>query len=112
MTEIKQESKNPDANLIEPEYAAKMFREDDVYRERCMAQCREWGRANKTDPFAYARALNEYATGVAYAGSPTGALFAGAQGYNVMWSQEPRVSFLDGNAIDFYAAVPINMKRP
>ena len=99
-------------DLIEPEYAAHLYKEDDVYRARCVAQAREWGRANKTDPFAFAKALNDYATGVAYAGSPVGALFAGSQGYNVMWSQEPRTSLLGDVLTEFYAAVPINMKTP
>ena len=112
IAEMKQDANKKDTNLIEPEYAARMFREDDVYLERCKAQCREWARANRTDPHAYNKALNEYACGIAYAGVPKGALFNGAQGYNVMWSQEPRVFELDGMSVEFYVPVPINMKRP
>ena len=103
-----------DANLFEPEFAARMFRDDEIYRERCKAQCREWARANRTDPHAYLRALNEYACGIAYAGSPgaSGSLFAGAQGYNVMWSQEPRTARLGDVVVEFYVPIPINLKRP
>lgn len=102
----------PKAHFVEPDYAARMFRDDDIYRERCKAQAREWARANKADPFAYARALNDYTTGVAFAGTPTGSLFNGAEGYNVVWSQEPRTSMLGDIAVNYFVPVPLNMKRP
>ncbi len=98
--------------FVDPAYAMRMYKDDDLYRERCKAQCREWARANRTDPFAYDRALNEYATGLAFAGVPTGSLFAGAEGYNVGWSQEPQVAFLGEQAVEYYSAIPINLKRP
>ncbi len=99
---------------INPEFCRNLYANNPTYRERCHLQAKEWAEANKSDPFAYDRALNDYKTGLAYAGTATApdTAFINAEGYNVEWGKEERSYTLDNEDIFYMVKQPKNMERP
>ena len=98
---------------ISPKYAANQYQENPAYRARCEAQARDVAKANPSDPFAYGRAIKNYANGIAYAGTEKGpAGFIGAEGYNVQWNNEERSYEFQGRTISYTVKVPANLKVP
>lgn len=70
---------------LEPEYAAHRFLTNAGYYERCQMQARDYATAEKTDPFTFKRVMSHYANGLAYAGAVNATLWAGAEGYGLIW---------------------------
>ncbi len=99
---------------INPEFCRRLYAENTAYRERCHLQAKEWAAANKSDSFAYNRALNDYRTGLAYAGTAVASdtAFINAEGYNVDWGKEERSYTLNNKHVFYMVKQPKNMERP
>ncbi len=95
-----------------PEYGAHRFKTEPDYRDRCERQARDWAKANKSDPYAYAVIMRDYEAGVAYAGHPSRPLWEGAQSYSLQWGQEKRTyTGMDGEVKEYWVDFPKSMRR-
>ena len=78
-----------------------------------LARCRNWAKANPTDPFAFARALADYKSGIAGTnGIDYEVEFRSETKLVVDAAGEPLTSQVDGGPLTKVVEVPVSMKCP
>lgn len=100
------------SNGIPHTYAANQFATNPKYRARCKESAIDWAKANKSDPNAFNKCMNDFRSGIAYAGPVGRPLWTGAEGYSLEWRQEERSYEANGETVWYTVKVPTSMKTP